>query len=138
MASAKECSCANHLTLQQIMRLVQVVSETTEIPAIFINPKIYKREIGARIRYANGTLEQYIRKISKTGGKGTLMLNVALIPVLEPDSLHCCKTHKTKTDTIDDMFCITQDDEVALKLAYYVGDMGDWGEDDPRYNNSVQ
>lgn len=120
------------------MRLAQVISETTEIPAIFINPKIYDHEIGEAIRRANPSLEQYFRKIAKTGGNGTLMLNVALIPVLEPNSLHCCKIHKTKTDTMDDMFCITQDNEVALKLAYYVGDMDSWGDDDPRLNNTIQ
>jgi len=133
MATAKECSCANYLSLEQIMRLVQVVSDIGNVPAIFVNPKIYKREIGARARYSNASLEQYIRKIAKTGGNGTLMLNVAFIPVLQPDSLHCCKTHKTKTDTVDDMFCITLDDEVVLKIAYYAGD----DENDPRYNDTV-
>ena len=125
MSSAKECSCSNYLTLNQIIRLAQVISEDNGIPAILINPKTYASEIGARARYANGSLEQYFRKIAKTGGNGTLMLNVALIPVLTPNSLHCCTTHKVNTDTIDDMFCITDDGEIALKLAYYLG--GDFG-----------
>ncbi len=116
MSSAKECSCANHLKLNQIMKLLQVIADG--IPAIHIEPKSYDREIGARARYANPSLEQYMRKCCKTGGNGTLKINVALVTYTDVESLRCCKTQKVWTDTIDDMFCITTDGEIAIKITY--------------------
>jgi hypothetical protein len=123
--SANKHDCKNHLKTNNIVMLLQVLAGDDKIPALHINPLIYDREIGARARYANASFEQYLRKATVTGGNGTLKLNVALINIVDVESYHKCKTQKVFTDTVDDMFCITTDNQIALKLAWLPGGDGD-------------
>lgn len=119
--SAPKHDCKNHLKTNNIIRLLQVLAGDNKIPALAINPLTYDREIGPRARYANASFEQYLRKAAVEGGNGTLKLNVVLINMNKVESLHKCKTHKVFTDTVDDMFCITTDNQIALKIAWLPG-----------------
>ena len=110
-----DISCNTNYTLIEILKGIQVTSVGTNVPAFQVIAKTYTRELTTAIMEANHSYEDYLRLCVKTGGSGTLKLNICFLDCEALEPLQNCTGAK---DSIAPMFCITSDGEVALKLAY--------------------
>jgi hypothetical protein len=124
MSTTKEHSNKTHLTFENMLKTLQIKANTGTaiIPAFYINPKTYASEISQTTRKGNYDVVHFFRQACKTGSDGTLKINVCVIPFNTKETYRGVSEHLTIKNSLTDMFCITTDNEVALKTAFDVSD----------------